>query len=435
MATRLALVKAFVAVATLAACGSSPAPTATATHGTSAPAASGSAAEAAPVEPTLATGQVWQLDDILGKLDEAGLRRAVVDALRDPQLGTCKLPATECAPEPGDVALPGEPTVEPETPLTAPCAKRLIPLRAVHLLTRDDVLAVGDDRLAAIARADPLLAQPLIGRIDQVARDHVLPLLIAAHDAGVPAMMLSVDSLDDAGLATAAAHHLYGMDGSRYSRATQLATLADASAPASARGQAMAALVPEGGHGKLPGDVHAAVLAAAEAPECSLAAQAAYVLADHGDASRTIKRPRDSALSNPKQAGPAGWHHAIEENARAVCLVFGARIAGWNVRDARPLFALLDAYTDPRAGLIVETKHLDAHEPPRTDAPVVYARGKFRPDEFDQDLMALLASCRGAHCAYKMWTADLTFGPARDGGAYLLRVDVVARDSSVCGGP
>src|SRR5205807_1553602 len=99
---------------------------------------------------------------------------------------------------------------------------------------------------------------------------------------------------------------------------------------------------------------------------------------------------------------------------------------------------LLASYQDPRGKLVIATTRIDARGQPATDPPRVYAPGKFQPDEADQDLMALLAQCRGTHCARYESTADLTFQAAPDGGLYLARIAVTVHDgacSSAYGGP
>jgi hypothetical protein len=195
-----------------------------------------------------------------------------------------------------------------------------------------------------------------------------------------------------------------------------IALLGDALAPPSVRAGVVFQLLQTFPPSTMPQDVRAALEVAATDADCHLAGVAAFALAVHGDHAFDLRRPKT---------------RAVDANGRFVCRALGELLARAG-DDVRPVAAALHAIEDPRGmTLVLSGGGEAARTMPLTSAMLISGAVPETSDMLE-DLVALLATCRGTHCASHESTAELTFSAAPDGGAYLSRIEVTTY-TGACG--
>lgn len=237
-------------------------------------------------------------DDKLAEVPPPIANRLAIALLREGNFTCAQPPTGDCAKPLYDVPPPGD-----AAGLGDPCLRRLLAMWAIERLDDDDLAQV-KPALLAIARIPPPESQLIAAALRAVPEaDHAtrLELLAAAWQAGQHDLVdASVGTLDPAHLEIAASrHHIAGaleVLSPEASRAVYLAAITDARLPARARIMAitelgaLAALSTSAT--QLAPDLQAALAGAAAAADCSVAAAAIRVLAQHGDRRLVPRRPR-----------------------------------------------------------------------------------------------------------------------------------------------
>lgn len=237
------------------------------------------------------TGLDWE--DKLAELPESVERPLAIALLEGGNFACMPPPSTQdCAPQPFDVKDPA-----PSAGLTDPCLRRLLAIWALDKLDPQDLPKLRD-QLRAIVAIPPPESELVATALAQVPEDdHALrlDLLARAHSAGQHEVVSgAVGRLDEAHLIEAVTKHhidsaleILSAEGHR---ATYLAAVTDAQLGSPARTRAMFDLVAT--HDKLAPEVKTALVKAAAAKDCTVAATAARLLAQFGDKRFVPSRPR-----------------------------------------------------------------------------------------------------------------------------------------------
>ena len=246
------------------------------------------------------TGLDWE--DKLAELPEEVERPLAVALLERGAFQCMPSPSTQdCAAQPFDVKDPAQ-----TAGLTDPCLRRLLAIWALDKLDAQDLPKLRD-QLRAIAALPPPESELIATVLAQVPEDdHALrlDLLARAHGAGQHEVVDSaVGRLDEAHLIAAVTkHHIDGaleILSAEGHRTAYLAAVIDEQLGGRARTRAMFDLVatPMAGSqadDKLAPDVKKALVKAATAKDCTVAATAARILQQFGDKRFVPVRPRAS---------------------------------------------------------------------------------------------------------------------------------------------
>ncbi len=262
-------------------------------------------ADALAVWATIApTGFDW--DDKLGEIPEAAERPLAIAVLRGGNF-TCMTPppaplasvrwlapsrARDCVAPMFDVRAPAH-----TAGLSDPCLRRLLALWAIGRLEDDDLPKVRDAfrAIAAIPPPESELVEAVLAAIPETQPALRLELLAIGWRAGQRDVVnAAVGKLDEPHLIEAAVKHridgaleVLSADGHR---AVYLAAVTDEAFDAKARTKAMFELISV--DGSLPADVRGAIVKAASATDCTVAATATRVLEARGDKRSVPRRPR-----------------------------------------------------------------------------------------------------------------------------------------------
>ncbi|HWO21699.1 MAG TPA: hypothetical protein VNO30_23175 [Kofleriaceae bacterium] len=257
------------------------------------------------------TGQDWE--EKLDEVPAAAARPLAVALLRGGNF-VCVAP-----PPPIDCARPVFDLPEPAhaAGFTDPCLRRLLALWSVAQLEPDDLSSVNGagnggvnggvrDALRAIVAIPPPESQLVAAALRAVpdrSQDELLALIAIATRAGQRDLAsAAIGRLDEAHLIEATSkHHLdvaLEVLSAQGHRAAYLAAVTDESMATRARTQAIADLLAADAaddaapRGKLAPDLQAALVKAAAARDCTVAATAARALALRGDRRFVPSRPR-----------------------------------------------------------------------------------------------------------------------------------------------
>jgi hypothetical protein len=237
------------------------------------------------------TGLDWE--DKLAELPEA-VERPLAVALIERGNFTCMPPPStqDCAQQPFDVKDPAQ-----TAGLADPCLRRLLAIWALDKLDAQDLPKLRDPLRAMVAIPPPEseLVATVLAQVPEDDHALRLDLLARAQQAGQHEVVNgAVGRLDEAHLIEAVTkHHIDGAleilsaDGHR---ATYLAAVGDDQLAVRARTRAMFDLVAT--DSKLAPDVKTALVKAAAAKDCTVAATAARLLEQFGDKRFVPARPR-----------------------------------------------------------------------------------------------------------------------------------------------
>lgn len=246
-------------------------------------------------------GTDWE--EKLGEIPATLARPLAIALLHGGNVTCMKPPTGDCARPAYDVAPPAD-----AAGFDDPCLRRLLALWSISQLEDDDLPAVKDalHGIAALPPPESQLVAAAIHAVPEADQDARLELLSIAWRAGQADLVdAAVGSLDEAHLITAArVHHMSGaleVLSAEGQRAVYLAAINDEALAARARTQAIGELVAL--DDKLPADLAAALVSAARAKDCGVAASAARALDQHGDHRFVPRRPRT--------ANPAALMRAI----------------------------------------------------------------------------------------------------------------------------
>ncbi|MEO7735592.1 MAG: hypothetical protein ABIY55_31850 [Kofleriaceae bacterium] len=241
------------------------------------------------------TGADW--DDKLPEIPAALARPLAFAVLRGGNF-TCSPPATgDCAKPRYDVERPAD-----DAGFTDPCLRRVLALWALSQLDDAELPAIRDAVLAiaAIPPPESELVAAAIHAVPELAFDTRLAVLAVAWRAGQHDLVDAVvGTLDEPHLVAAVRqHHIAGaLAGlaAEAQRAVFLAAVTDEALDPRARITAigeLAALSP-----KLAADLASALVTATRSKDCSVAANAARVLAQHDDPRFVPRRPRTATVA------------------------------------------------------------------------------------------------------------------------------------------
>jgi hypothetical protein len=208
---------------------------------------------------------------------------------------TCSPPATgDCAKPRYDIERPAD-----TAGFADPCLRRLLALWAISQLEDGDLPAVHDALLAiaAIPPPESELVAAAIHAVPEAALDARLAILAVAWRAGQHDLVDAVvGTLDEAHLLAAVRLHIAGalaVLAAENHRAVFLAAITDEALEPPARIAAVGELTAP----VLAPDLAAALVTATRAKDCSVAASAARVLAQHDDPRFVPRRPRTGSIT------------------------------------------------------------------------------------------------------------------------------------------
>jgi hypothetical protein len=244
------------------------------------------------------TGADW--DDKLPEIPPAIAHQLAVALLRAGNFTCARPPADDCAKPLYDVPPPAE-----TAGLGDPCLRRLLALWALDFVDEGDLPAIKPAlfTIAALPPPESQLVAAAFRAIPELDADTRLELLAQAWRAGQHDLVdASVGSLDEAHLALAVKrHHIGGaleVLSPEASRTTYLVAITDPLLPPRARTLAITELdALAAGEAKLPTDLQTALVTAAAAKDCAVAAAAARVLDQHGDHRFVPRRPRTTSVA------------------------------------------------------------------------------------------------------------------------------------------
>jgi len=354
------------------------------------------------------TGADW--DDKLPEVPTAVARPLAIALLRGGNF-TCAAPvAGSCAPPSYDVPPPAD-----SADLGDPCLRRLLALWAIDQLDEAD-LPVVTPALAAIAAIPPPESQLVEAALSAIPRDDQdarLAILASAWRAGQHDLVnSSLGGLDEAHLADAVRrHHIAGaleILAVEAARPTYLAAVTDDALPKAARTMAITELATLAtASGKLAPDLRGALVAAASAKDCDVAALAARVLDQQGDHRFVPRRRRATTpTSQMRSICVLASYEALQHGDEASLLA--------TYLPARGLERITVTYDpssddDPDGDGDPHTTH-SAELVPRADAVL--------PEL--EDLIRALQHCTGATCVSD--DHEFRFGWTRTGELFRLEI-------------
>ncbi|HLL23158.1 MAG TPA: hypothetical protein VK427_13560, partial [Kofleriaceae bacterium] len=358
------------------------------------------------------TGLDWE--DKLGELPDA-VQRPLAVALIEGGNFACMppVPPSDCAAPAFDVKEPA-----PTAGFADPCLRRLLGLWAVNQLDDADLprLRPALGAMVAIPPPESELVAAVLGAVPE--DDHALRLELVAHAwrAGQrDVAAAAVGKLDEPRLIEAVTKHhidsaveILSADGHR---ATYLAAVVDEQLGARARMRAMVDLAAIGD--KLPDDVRAALVKAARARDCSVAATAARLLARAGDMRFVPVRPRGATTSKLMRALCVLASYERDAPADEPSLLAGY-VPRRGLERVRITYDPLSDTDDDGDG-IVHTTH---------DAVLVPLDQLAVPEV--EDLVSAFARCTGTVCKSDEHAYRFTF--KRSGGQLVLtRLEIAER--------
>lgn len=366
------------------------------------------------------TAEDWEakLDEIP---DEGSIASKLALALLREGNFTCappSAPAADCAKVRFDVPEPPHAAT-----LADPCLRRLVALWAIVALDEQD-LPAALDALRAIAAIPPPESQLVASALDAIPEadlDRRLELLAIARAAGHRELVnTKLDALDDAHLVAAITkHHIDGaldLLTARTHRAVFVAAITDDALPAATRLAAMRELVAvsDDDGAALGADVEKALVTAARAADCEVAAEAVRQLMNHGNKKLAPARPRT---------------RKVAPMMRAMCVLASYELASG---EGEPTYLL--GYI-PARGLELVKVEYDPYsdtdddgdgDPHTLRTTTLVPRSEVVLPELP-DMVRALTRCTGATC--KSPEREFRFGwkpgPGRD--LLLARLEVVER--------
>ncbi|MBA3397080.1 MAG: hypothetical protein H0T89_30905 [Deltaproteobacteria bacterium] len=358
------------------------------------------------------TGFDW--DDKLGEIPESVERPLAIALLRGGNF-TCMTPppARDCVAAVFDVRAPAH-----AAGLSDPCLRRMLALWALGRLEDDDLPKVRDAfrAIAAIPPPESELVAAVFAAIPEDQPAVRLELLAIGWRAGQRDVVnAAVGKLDEPHLVDAAMKHridgaleVLSADGHR---AAYLAAVTDDAFDAKARTKAMFELIAV--DGSLPADVQAAIVKAAGAKDCTVAATAARILEARGDKRFVPRRPRV---------------RTADAMMRAICV-----LASYEQQQRADEVSLLPGFV-PKQGLERVTitydplgeVDTDGDGDPHTARTIeLVTRDNLVLPEID-DLVRAMRRCTGTTC--KSDDREFRFGLRLVGGALVLhRLEVIER--------
>ena len=241
------------------------------------------------------TGADW--DDKLPEIPAAIARPLALAVLRGGNFTCSPPPSGDCAKPRYDIDRPAD-----TAGFTDPCLRRVLALWALSQLDDTDLPAIRDALLAiaAIPPPESELVAAAIHAVPEAAFDLRLAILAVAWRAGQHDLVDAVvGTLDEPHLIAAIRqHHIAGaLAGlaAEAQRAVFLAAVTDEALDARARTSAITELAALGP--RLPADLRAALVTATRSKDCSVAATAARVLAQHDDPRFVPRRPRTGTVA------------------------------------------------------------------------------------------------------------------------------------------
>jgi len=361
------------------------------------------------------TGLDWE-----EKLDEVpaqAVRPLAVALLRAGRF-TCVAPppATECAPLQLDVPEPS-----PSAGLADPCLRRLLALWSLAQLDPNDLPAVKDAlrAIAAIPPPESQLVATAMRAVPAWEKDLLLSMIVIAARAGQRDVVNEVVAqLDEARLIEAATrHHVEGalvVLSAQGHRGAYLAAVVDEDLAGPARVRAIADLVADAADpGPFAPDLQAALVKAAAAKDCAVAAAAARALEERGDRRFVPTRPRA---------------RTPEAMMRALCVLASYQPLQ---RDGEP--SLLATYAPPKGleRVLVEYDSLsdtdldgDGDPHTRRSIDLLPRSGLALPEA--EDLARAMRRCTGTTCKSADREFRFSFKPA-GGALHLARLEIIER--------
>lgn len=246
------------------------------------------------------TGADWE--DKVQEVPAAAARPLAIAVLHGGNFTCARPPAGACAEPRYDVDPPAE-----AAGFDDPCLRRLLALWAIDRLDDRDLPAIKPAVLgiAAIPPPESQLVAAAIHAIPEEDHDARLAILAIAWRAGQRDLVeAAVGALDVPHLISAVRqHHIAGaLDvlSAEGHRAVYMAAINDDALPARTRTMAIGELVAVGD--PIAPDLQAALVVAAKAKDCSVAAAAAHALDRHGDHRFAPRRPRTSNVGQLMRA-------------------------------------------------------------------------------------------------------------------------------------
>ncbi len=347
------------------------------------------------------TGEDWE--ERLYEVPAEFTRELAVALLNEGNF-TCTAPRPgACAKAPLDVESPAMTATASD-----PCLRRLLALWSLAQLEEEDLPRVHDALRAIVAIPPPesQLVAKALRALPESDQDGRLELIAIAWKAGQRELVnAAMGDLDGDHLITAATKlHVDGAFDSLSAeahRAVYLGAVTDEALSAATRTGAMLELAAT--TDKLPADLHAALLAAAKSPDCTIAATAARTLDLHGDHQLVPKLPRTRAPDVMMRALCVLASYEQQQRADE-----GSYLPGYIPTSGLELVRVtFDPYSDPHV-----EQHADLVKPNEVVLP-----------ELD-DLVRAMRHCTGTTCTSDDRDFKFTFKPI--GGQLLLaKLEVV----------
>jgi hypothetical protein len=367
------------------------------------------------------TGDDWEakLDEVP---DEGPIASALALALLHGGNFTCVAPvgsaAQGCARAPIDVDPPA-----PGATFDDPCLRRMLAMWSIGSLDEAD-LPAAHDALRAIAAMPPPESQLVATALDvypETDHAHRLELRVLAFAAGQRELVNSkLSDLDEASIVDAVTkHHIDGaldLLSAETHHSVFVAAVADEALHPAARAQAMIELVAATANdaGKLPADVHGALVTATRSKDCSVAAAAARILVGRGEKKFAPSRP------HTRQVAPM---------MRAMCV-----LASYEQLQQADEASYLLGYV-PAKGLELVMVAFDPYneddadgdgDPHTVRTTTVVPRNEVVLPEIEA-LVRALKNCAGAICRSSDLEFKLGWKPGPGGELVLARLEVAER--------
>ena len=351
------------------------------------------------------TGEDWEQ-----KLDEIPSEGTTSSELALALLrgGNFKCTAQRAACNRAPLEVPDPPS---DATFNDPCLRRLVAMWAVNQLEETDLPRARDAMraIAAIPPPESQLIEVVLKSLPENFHDLRLELLATAFAAGQRDVVNGqLSTLDEPHLIQAIEkHHIDGalqLISAEGHRATFLGAIKDERMHPIARADAMIELVAL--EPKLAKDVHNALVTAARAKDCSVAAHAARVLVQRGERKFGPTRPR------AKKAEPM---------MRALCVLASYEQLQ---RADEPSYLL---HFIPQRGLEVVNVTWDEYsDPPQTKTSTLVGRSEVVLPELE-DLVRAMKQCTGTSCKSDDREFKFTFKPGGGGELMLQRLEVIER--------
>lgn len=358
------------------------------------------------------TGADW--DDKLQEIPPPAARPLAIALLRGGGFGCARPPTGPCARPAHEVERPAD-----TAGFDDPCLRRLLALWSLERVDHGDLPAIRPALLAIAALPPPesQLLDAAIAAIPADDHDARLELLAVAARAGQHDIVdAAVDELDTAHLLLAArVHHIAGAFDALAAadhRAVFVAAINDEGLATRSRTAAIAELIEV--DGTLAADLRAALVAAVRSKDCTVAATAARVLAQHGDARFAPSRPRT---------------RDVGRLMRAMCV-----LASYETLQRSDEDSLLASYV-PARGLeriaitydpLSEVDSDGDGDPHTTHTAELVARDDAVLPQIE-DLVRAMRHCTGAICVSDDYEYRFVWARAARGEMMLSRIEIADR--------